>query len=145
MDDTLQTESDRMLALELGKLLDDHHGIDVIVMDMRPINFWTDFFIISTVTSDTHLYGLQRHTKDYLRERGMEILHRSRRPETGGREQQSDEWCLLDLGNIVIHLMTVRARQFFELERLWSVAPIIFRTDGSLTGGLKTDHSSKSS
>ena len=125
MGDTLQTS-----ALELGKLLRDHNGLKVVVMDMRAINFWTDFFIIATVTSNTHLSGLQRHIKDYTKEKGMEILHRSKRPDKKidlePSELSSEEWSLLDLGGIVIHLMTARIRDFFELERLWSAAPIIF-------------------
>jgi len=115
MDDTLRNN-----ALELGKLLEDHNGKEVIVMDMTPLNFWTDFFIIATVTSNTHLMGLDRHIKEYVREKELEILHRSRRPET------DDEWRLLDLGGIVIHLMTPNTRGFFELERLWSAAPVIY-------------------
>ena len=107
-------------AVDLGKLLSDHHGSEVVVMDMRPLNFWTDFFIIATVTSSTHLSGLERHIKDYTRENGLEILRRSSKSDI------SDEWSLMDLGNIVIHLMTARARSFFELERLWSSATLIY-------------------
>jgi len=125
MDDTLQIN-----ALELGKLLADHNGLNVVVMDMRSLNFWTDFFIITTVTSNTHLSGLERHIKDYTHEKGMEILHRSKRPDKkidlASSELSSEEWSLLDLGGIVIHLMTAKIRNFFELERLWSAAPIIF-------------------
>ena len=125
MDDTLQIN-----ALEMGKLLADHNGLNVVVMDMRSLNFWTDFFIIATVTSNTHLSGLERHIKDYTREKGMEILHRSKRPDKkidlASSELSSEEWSLLDLGGIVIHLMTAKIRNFFELERLWSAAPIIF-------------------
>ena len=132
MDDTLKNE-DYVHALELGKLLDEHKGMDVVVMDMRPLGFWTDFFVIATVTSSTHLAGLDRHIKDFTREKGMEILRRSGRPNTNA---ESDEWRLLDLGTIVIHLMTAKTRSFFELERLWSAAPLIYEA-GS--------HSSKSS
>ena len=113
-------------AMDLGKLLDDHRGADVVVMDMRELNFWTDFFIIATVTSSTHLSGLERHIKDFVRENELEILHRSGRPKNDA-EQRSDEWRLLDLGGIVIHLMTAKARSFFELERLWSAAPLIYK------------------
>jgi ribosome-associated protein len=116
------------LALELGKLLDDHRGVKVMVLDMRPLDFWTDFFIISTVTSNTHLMGLERHIKDFVRGKGLEVLHRSRRPET------KDEWCLLDLGSIVIHLMTAEVRSFFELERLWSAAPLVYQGNDEGTG-----------
>jgi len=125
MDDTYQNNNDYLDAVELGKLLHDHKGIDVVVMDMRPLGFWTDFFVIASVTSDTHLSGLERHIKEFARENGIEILHRSRKPEKDA-EQHSDEWCLIDMGNIVIHLMSGKARSFFELERLWSTASLIY-------------------
>ncbi|MDR0312516.1 MAG: ribosome silencing factor [Treponema sp.] len=118
MKDTLQTEE---TAVELGKLLHDHNGGAVVVMDMRQLNFWTDFFVIATVTSNTHLSGLERHIKEYARENSLEILRRSRRPDA-----EDDEWALIDMGNIVIHLMTNRLRSFFELERLWGSAPLIY-------------------
>ena len=133
MDDMLQNNSDMLLARELGKLLDDHRGMEVVVMDMRSLNFWTDFFIIATVTSDTHLMGLERHVKEFVHEKGLDILRRSRRPkknvEQSSTELRSDEWRLLDLGGIVIHLMTARTRSFFELERLWSAAPLIYQSE----------------
>ena len=120
MDDTLRAN-----ALELGRLLGDHNGKEVIVMDMTTLNFWTDFFIIATVTSNTHLAGLERHIKEFVSEKGLDIFHRSRKPDV------DDEWCLLDLGSIVIHLMTSSTRDFFELERLWSAAPIIYQAHSS--------------
>ena len=125
MDDMSRNEREFLLARELGKLLEDHNGGEVMVLDMRSLNFWTDFFVIATVTSNAHLQGLERHVKDFVAENELEILHRSRKPDT------DDEWCLLDLGNIVIHLMTAKVRSFFELERLWSAAPLIFGTHSS--------------
>ncbi|GHV74479.1 ribosomal silencing factor RsfS [Spirochaetia bacterium] len=106
-------------ALELAALIREHRGEEVIVMDLREINYWTDFFVIATVSSNTHLQGLQRHIKDYAREKGMTILRGHRK--TGA----DDEWNLTDLGNIVIHLMSANSRSFYELERLWSAALII--------------------
>ena len=133
MDDMLQNKSE-LLALDLGKLLEDHHGVEVMVMDMRSLNFWTDFFVIATVTSNTHLLGLERHIKDFSWERELEILRRSRKPDNNG-ELRSEEWCLLDLGDIVVHLMSAKTRSFFELERLWSAAPLIYRTEASHSKG----------
>jgi ribosome-associated protein len=125
-------------AIELGKILSSHNGGSVIVMDMRPLDFWTDFFVIATVTSSTHLSGLERHIKEFSQEMGLEILRRSPKPDT------DDEWSLIDMGSIIIHLMTVRARSFFELERLWSSAPLIYKDD--LSESLNPeDYSSKSS
>ncbi|MDR3337799.1 MAG: ribosome silencing factor [Treponema sp.] len=111
MDDTFQGDK---IAGELGELLKDHHGGDVVVMDLRELNSWTDFFVIATVTSSTHVQGLLRHIKEFAREQGIEILHRRRKTIPG------DEWNLVDLGNVVIHLMSEKARAFYELERLWA-------------------------
>ena len=111
------------IAIGLAELLHDHKGIAVIAMDMRDLNFWTDFFIIATVTSSVHLSGLEKFIKEFSRANDIEILRRSRRPAV------EEEWCLIDLGNIVIHLMNDRARAFFELEKLWSAAPRIFEKE----------------
>ena len=137
-------------ALELARLLHDHNGGDVVVMDMMPLDFWTDYFVIATVTSNTHMSGLERHIKNFLLEKDLKIIYRTRRPGSkpgrSYRDNESpalgpEEWCLLDLGGIVIHLMTANSRSFYELERLWSAAPLIFQ--GNL---ITTDaYSSKSS
>jgi ribosome-associated protein len=105
------------LARDLGELLAEHRGGDVRVLDLRPLQGWTDFFVIATVTSGAHLQGLERHIKDFCGDREVEIIRRSRAAGT------EDEWRLIDLGPLVIHLMSARAREFYELERLWDAAP----------------------
>jgi ribosome-associated protein len=111
MDDTLQADR---TAQELGELLRDHNGKDVVVLDLRKLNTWTDFFIIATVTSQTHVQGLLRHIREFAREKDLEILHRP------GKAGPDTEWNLVDMGNIIVHLMSERARAFYELERLWT-------------------------
>ncbi|MDR0624163.1 MAG: ribosome silencing factor [Treponema sp.] len=113
------------IALALGNLLREHKGGDVVVMDLRELNAWTDFFVIATVTSAAHRQGLERHIKEFARDWGVEIQRRSRKPSAEAGSAAADEWCLIDMGAIVIHLMTSRARSFYELERLWSAAPLI--------------------
>jgi len=121
---------DMLLETEaLGDLLREHKGDDVVALDLREMNTWTDFFIIATATSNAHLDGLERHIKEYCGERGIEILRRSRKPAVSHRARASgsyetpvpeDEWRIIDLGAAVIHLMSRRAREFYELERLYS-------------------------
>ena len=144
MDAMLQNK-ELSLVQKLGKLLQDHNGIDVLAMDMRPLDFWTDFFVITTVTSSTHMEGMERHIKEFVKENKLEILYRSSRPNKNSMPNLSeqdlteigpDEWRLLDLGGIVIHLMTSKSRSFYELERLWSSAPLV---------SIEAGHSSKSS
>jgi ribosome-associated protein len=112
-------------ALALADLLREHKGGDVTVLDLRELNSWTGFFVIATVTSNAHLRGLERHIKEFSREQGIEIQRRSRKPAAEAGASAVDEWCIIDLGPVVIHLMTSQARSFYELERLWSAAPLI--------------------
>jgi ribosome-associated protein len=116
-------EDPRDAVSALGSLLRDHRALDVAALDLRECNSWTDFFIIATASSSSHLEGLERHIKDFCQDRGLEILRRSPRPRGDGE----DDWRITDLGTVVIHLMSLRARSFYELERLWSAAPVIFR------------------
>ncbi|MDR3333532.1 MAG: ribosome silencing factor [Treponema sp.] len=124
MDDTLPADN-RAAAIELGKLLREHRGGDVVVMDLRGLNTWTDFFVLATVTSRTHLQGLERHIKEFSQEKGIDILRKS--PVPRGAD---DAWRLIDLGVLVIHLMTAKTRSFYELERLWGAAAVVFCEDG---------------
>jgi ribosome-associated protein len=101
------------LVSSLAELLQEHKGQNVLILDLRKFNIWTDFFIIATVTSNTHMEGLERHVKEFCRERETDIFGKS-------RKGQDDQWRLIDLGSIVIHLMTSSAREFYELERLWN-------------------------
>ena len=103
-------------ATALGELLRDHRGADVLVLDLRELGAWTDFFVIATSSSDTHMDGLDRHIKDFCHERGVDILRRSHKPDG------EDEWRIIDLGPIVIHLMNSKTRAFYDLERLYSLA-----------------------
>jgi ribosome-associated protein len=114
MDDTLPVNEGTTLALDLGVLLRDHKGGNVAVLDIRALNGWTDFFVIATVSSHTHLMGLVRHIKDFCRDREIDIL-RGRR-----KIAREDEWTLIDLSTVVVHLMTEKSRSFYELERLWN-------------------------
>ena len=95
-----------------GELLAEHKGQDVSILDLRGISNWTDCFIIATVTSKTHMDGLERHIKDFCHEKNIDINGSS-------RKDPDDEWRLIDLGSIVIHIMTSGAREFYDLERLW--------------------------
>jgi len=103
-------------ATALGELLRDHRAADVQVLDLRDLGAWTDFFVIATSSSDTHMDGLDRHIKDFCHERGVDILRRSHKPDG------EDEWRIIDLGPIVIHLMNSKTRAFYDLERLYSLA-----------------------
>jgi len=99
-------------AAAISSLMQEHKGQNVRVLDLRGINNWTDFFIIATVSSKTHTDGLERHIREFCRKNDIEIFGSS-------RKNSGDEWRLIDLGCIIIHLMTSDTREFYDLERLW--------------------------
>jgi len=105
-------------ALALARLLAEHKGGDVVVLDVAAQAGWTDRFVIATASSSTHLRGLARSLEDELAHFGLERLHASSLAD-------DDEWLLVDLGSIVVHVMTERARSFYELEKLWFQSPAI--------------------
>jgi len=111
MEDTLP----EINAASIRALLDEHKAQDAVVLDLRKLCGWTDFFVLATTTSAAHMDGLERHIKEFCRGNDIEILGKSRKPGSG-----DDEWSLIDLGSIVIHLMSKDSRDFYELERLWS-------------------------
>ena len=116
MADTKTTEQK---AIEIAKLLIDGKGRDVTLIDVSGLNSWTDYFVISTVTSSTQTQGLFKQVKDYIKENDLEI-HLTKRKSPDG-----DDWNLIDLGPIVAHLMTEQAREFYNLEKLWFKGKVI--------------------
>jgi ribosome-associated protein len=115
------------VALALARKLADHKGEDVIVLDVAEQAGWTDRFVIATATSTAHLRGLARFVDEELANLGLARLNRSSLSE-------DDEWLLLDLGNVVVHVMTGRARSFYELEKLWFQSPVIRIEPGKESG-----------
>lgn len=100
-------------AKAIAKLMEDGKGKDVVLLNISELNSWTDYFIIVTVTSSAHWQGLFRDVKEYAKENDVEMLVKSRKLSDG------DDWNLIDLGSIVVHLMSEEARQFYDLEKLW--------------------------
>lgn len=107
----MKTTEDK--ALEIAQLMEDGKGNDVVVLDISELNSWTDYFVIVTVNSSAHWQGLFRQVKDYIKENDLEIHLTNRKSPDG------DDWNLIDLGNIVVHLMSKQARDFYDLEKLW--------------------------
>ena len=106
-------------AIEIAKLMQDGKGGDVTLIDISGLNSWTDYFVIVTVTSSTQQQGLAKQIKEYIKENDLEI-HLTKRKSPDG-----DDWNLIDLGSIVIHLMSAQAREFYNLEKLWFNGKVI--------------------
>lgn len=106
-------------ALEIAQLLEDGKGQEVRVLDISKLNSWTDYFVIVTVTSSMLSQGLYKLVKDYIKENDLEIRL------THSKSSQGSDWNSIDLGPIVVHLMTQEAREFYELEKLWHAGEVL--------------------
>ena len=102
----------REAAFGCATLLAGHNGMDTVILDLSKLSTWTDFFIVTSATSSTHLKGLARQVDEYLLTLGYSPL---RKPKLA----EDEEWCLVDYGDFVVHIMGARAREFYELETLW--------------------------
>jgi ribosome-associated protein len=128
--ETERSAADRETSLPetvraLCALLEEHRAIDVTGLDLRQLQMWTDFFIVATVSSGAHREGLLRHIKEFAAGNGLQMF---RQP---GRHDPNDGWSLVDMGTLVIHLMSPASRSFYELEQLWSSAETVFKPAGS--------------
>ncbi len=106
-------------AIAIARVLDDAKADSTVVLDVRDTCGFADFMVIATALSQGHLRGLIVQLDTLFVERGIEPLHPRRRDSEFG-------WVLVDLGFVVVHLMSKELREFYELERLWFGATTIF-------------------
>lgn len=93
--------------------LEDVKAVDTKVLDVRGKTAITDFMIIATGTSDRHVKALADNALKEARDAGVRPL--------GVEGERSAEWILLDLNDVVVHVMLRDVRDFYNLEKLWSV------------------------
>ncbi len=93
----------------------DRKANEVVVLDLRGLSSVADFFIICSGNSDTHVEGIANIIEEKLDENGAKLWHRE-----GGRRAS---WILLDYIDVIVHIFTEEAREFYSLERLWGDAP----------------------
>jgi ribosome-associated protein len=98
------------------ELLLDRKAEDITILDLRGLSSATDFFLIATGRSDTHVTSIADHLVDELRNEGN-------RP-AGVEGMRSGRWVLVDYVDFVVHVFHPAAREFYQLERLWGDAPL---------------------
>lgn len=104
----MHSEQLRNLAVDA---LDDLKGKEIKVIDVRNYSALTDFMIMASGLSDRQVQGLARHVIHKVKEQGIQPL--------GIEGEQFGEWILVDLGDVVVHVMQPHIRAFYNLETLW--------------------------
>jgi ribosome-associated protein len=95
--------------------LDDLKAKDVTVLDVREHTDVMDTLIIATGTSNRHVKSLASNVVEDAKKSGNQPL--------GVEGLAEGEWALVDFGDLVLHVMLQSTRDFYELEKLWSMEP----------------------
>jgi ribosome-associated protein len=103
-------QSSELLALVLS-VLDEGKGVDIRVIDVRGKTSITDYMIVASGNSDRHVKALSDRVAEKSKERGVQPL--------GVEGQGAGEWVLVDLADVIVHVMKPQIREFYQLEKLW--------------------------
>ena len=106
----MQTEALKDLVLAT---LDDMKAKDILVMDVSDKTSITDIMVVASGTSDRHVKSIAETVAFKAKQAGETPL--------GTEGVQEGEWALVDLNAVVVHVMLPKVRDFYHLERLWSM------------------------
>ena len=94
----------------------DRKSNDVVILNLKPLTDMTDYFVIASGTSDTHVRSVAEHVVTELKKEGTPVYH------VEGLAQ--GRWVLLDYVDFVVHIFHPALRSFYQLERLWGDADV---------------------
>jgi len=100
----------RLLATEIGA----NKGERTVILDVRGLSDFTDFFVIAQGRSTRHVNRMSDRIQDSLRQKGVRCK--------GTEGEREGKWVLMDYGDVVVHLFYEPVRKFYDLEGLWSQA-----------------------
>ena len=89
----------------------DKKARNVVVLDLRKVASFTDYFLISTGASSRQAQTISDAVEEALRAVGRRPMHRE--------GYSNGEWILLDYGDLIVHTFVEATRKFYDLERLW--------------------------
>ncbi len=101
------------LLKKVTQVLEDMKARDISVIDVSGMTSITDSMIVASGTSDRHVKAIADELVEKMKASGARPL--------GVEGADQGDWVLVDLGDIVVHLMLPRVRDFYNLEKLWSV------------------------
>ena len=105
----------------------DQRANDVLILNLQRVSDMTDYFVIASGTSDTHVRSVAEHVIAELKKAGMAVYH------VEGMAQ--GRWVLLDYVDFVVHVFHPALRSFYQLERLWGDAETTTVTEAAAQHG----------
>lgn len=99
------------LAKETVKILDDKKALDLKIIGIKDISVIGDYFVLATGTSSTHVKALADEVEFQIKQIGITPEHID--------GYRSNSWIILDYSDVIVHVFTPEAREFYNLDRLW--------------------------
>ena len=112
-----QGTPDQGLAHRAAAVCVESKADDVVVLDLKGLTNMTDYFVVASGTSDTHVRSVAEHVIEALARHGVRVAAVEGLPQ--GR------WVVLDYVDFVVHVFHPSLRAFYQLERLWGDAPAL--------------------
>lgn len=113
--ETTQTMTEYLeIAALAANIAEAKKAVDTMVLDTGKVSHMADYFVICSGESSTQVRTIADEIEKQFRTRGQELL--------GKEKDGSYRWCLLDYGDIVVHVMNPEEREFYQLEKFWSHA-----------------------
>ena len=113
---SLKAEENARMAADIAS---DRLAADILLLDIRGISDFADYFLILTAESARQMDALSRDLEFGLKRAGASLHHREGTPSGG--------WMLLDFGDILVHVFAPIERDYYDLEGLWSKALQVLR------------------
>jgi ribosome-associated protein len=105
------------LAQRIAALCQEFKASDITILSLKGVSDMTDYFVIASGTSDTHVRSTAQRVEDELKREGERPAHAE------GIEQ--GRWVILDYVDVVVHLFHPAMRSYYQLERLWGDAAVV--------------------
>jgi ribosome-associated protein len=112
------TFSSLELAQRAAALLLDRKANDVVLLSLKGVSDMTDYFLIASGTSDTHVRALGSGVLEDMKKETGQMAHHVEGLQQG-------RWVLLDYVDFVVHVFHPTLRNFYQIERLWADAEVI--------------------
>ena len=109
------TDEARPTAIAIARAALDKKGEDVVVLDVRGLTSYADYFVVVTADSDRQASAIADHVEQTMKQQGV--------AKVGVEGYESGRWILVDYGDVVAHVMNRESRGFYDLEGLWADAP----------------------
>ena len=92
----------------------DKQAVDITVLKLAGVGAFAEYFLLCSGNSQPQIQAIGEAIEERLKSHGIRLSHREGKPGA--------EWVLLDYGDFVAHIFSARARQYYDLERLWRTA-----------------------